>query len=80
MQVSTAKDEEEFRATLLAIQKGARILAKAARMEKALLAIKEIVKDKDGPYDCGWDTFDQIHDALDEGLKENNDDQVETSR
>lgn len=46
---------------------------KAARMEKALLAIKEIVEDMDGPYDCGWDTFDQIHDALNEGLKEKDD-------
>lgn len=73
MQVSTQEDEEEFRATLLAIQKGARILAKAVRMEKALLAIKEIIGDREYPDECGWDTFDQIRDALNEGLKEDDD-------
>lgn len=127
VQASTEKDEEEFRATLLAIQKGALLWAtvhklikawdtqeshdpmaadqgpyrqafidfddairslrqqttpgwkgkvecpSCTRREKTLLAIKEIVEDKSGPYDCGWDTFDQIHDALNEGLKEDDD-------
>jgi len=73
MQFANKGDEEKFNKQVEAIEKFMRDVNRAARMEKALLAIKEIVGDREYPDECGWDTFDQIRDALDEGLKEDND-------